>query len=91
MAPVSVGTAGTRADVVLRTDIVAVSERSRVGEPLEIRVTATNDSNDVRQVLLWNTPIETPLSAGIFAARVRRCPTSGVWSVAGYRPKRATI
>ena len=51
----------------LAVSLRAGAERSAVGTPLEITVTARNTSGEDARLLLWNTPFEPTLSAGMFA------------------------
>ena len=63
---------GTAAEAVrvppdaLGVTLRAVREDSAVGEPLELRVAATNAGERGAALLLWNTPFEPTLSADAF-------------------------
>ena len=53
---------GGTLEVILRPERAS----SIVGEPLELRVTATNAGERGAALLLWNTPFEPTLSADAF-------------------------
>lgn len=52
---------------VLATELRAVDARMPVGAPLELRFVARNDTDETLELLIWNTPLEEPLSADLFA------------------------
>lgn len=59
-------TAARSSDGSIHVTSEALATRSRVDEPLDIRLVARNDGTDPLRFLVWNTPFDEALSADIF-------------------------